>query len=81
MADRSNDTNHTECTIFLKNLTALRKQHNLTQAQMAKILGIGINTWRTIERGEMPPRLSTAVVYNAADAFGIPTVKLFSELP
>ncbi len=47
---------------------------------MAKILGIGITTWRKIEQGIMPPRLSTAVVYNAADAFGVPTSHLFSDI-
>lgn len=66
---------------FLFNLAALRKQHNLTQKQMAHTLGISITTWRMIERGIMPPRLSTAVVYNAADAFGIPAARLFSETP
>ena len=66
---------------FLFNLEALRKQHHLTQKQMAQILGIGIHSWRMIERGIMPPRLSTEVVYNAADAFGIPAARLFSETP
>lgn len=66
---------------FLFNLAALRKQHHLTQKQMAHILGIGIHSWRMIERGIMPPRLSTEVVYNAADAFGIPAARLFSETP
>ena len=66
---------------FLFNLAALRKQHHLTQKQMAHILGIGVHSWRMIERGEMPPRLSARVVLTASDAFGIPTTKLFTKTP
>lgn len=80
MTDRPNDPGRTESAIFLKNLAALRKQHNLTQTQMANILGIGITSWRSIERGVMPPKLSALVVYRAADAFGIPAARLFSEM-
>ena len=80
MTDRPNDPGRTESAIFLKNLAALRKQHNLPQLQMAKILGIGIASWCMIERGIMPPKLSAAVVYRAADAFGIPAARLFSEM-
>ena len=81
MTDRPNDPDRTESAIFLKNLAALRKQHHLTQKQMAQTLGISITTWRKMEQGIMPPRLSTLVVYRAADAFGIPAIKLFSKTP
>ena len=70
-----------ESETLLKNLAFLRQKHNLSQAKMAKVLGIGITTWRKIEQGIMPPRLSSLVVYRAADAFGIPAVRLFSERP
>ena len=66
---------------FLSNLKYLRRQHHLTQKQMAQILGISITTWRKIEQGIMPPRLSSLVVYRAADAFGIAAIKLFSKTP
>ena len=46
-----------------------------------QILGISITTWRKMEQGIMPPRLSSLVVYRAADAFGIPTSTLFSKTP
>ena len=65
---------------FLLNLTILRKKHNLTQKQMAEMLGIGIASWRMIEHGEMPPRLSSSVVNRAADAFGVNAAELFSEM-
>jgi len=79
MADREHNPNRTERIIFLKNLAALRRKHNLTQTQMAQTLGIGIVSWRMIERGVMPPRLSAKVVYRAADAFGVVPSHLFSE--
>ena len=66
---------------FLSNLKYLRRQHHLTQKQMAQTLGISITTWRKIKQGIMPPRLSSLVVYRAADAFGIPAIKLFSKTP
>ena len=69
-----------ECQIFLYNLTILRKTHNLTQKQMAQILGISISSWRKIERGAMPPRLSAEVVYRAADAFEIAVAALFGDM-
>ena len=58
MTNRPDNPNCTERTIFLQNLAALRKQHHLTQKQMAQTLGIGIHSWRMIERGIMPPMRS-----------------------
>ena len=65
---------------FLDNLAFLRKEHNLTQIQMAELLGIGITSWRMIERGIMPPRLSSAVVCRVNEVFGIPAEKLFCSV-
>ena len=80
-----NESSHQQCVNesanLLRNLNHLRRQHNLTQKQMAQILGISITTWRKMEQGIMPPRLSSLVVYRAADAFRIPTSTLFSKTP
>ena len=80
-----NESSHQQClnesANLLRNLNHLRRQHNLTQKQMAQTLGISITTWRKMEQGIMPPRLSSLVVYRAADAFGIPTSTLFSKTP
>ena len=80
-----NESSHQQCVNesanLLRNLNHLRRLHNLTQKQMAQILGISITTWRKMEQGIMPPRLSSLVVYRAADAFGIPAIKLFSKTP
>ena len=82
-AIKMNESNHQQCVIervnLLHNLIYLRRKHNLTQKQMAQTLGIGIVSWRMIERGVMPPRLSAKVVYRAADAFGVDASRLFSE--
>ena len=76
-----NESSHQQCVNesanLLRNLNHLRRQHNLTQKQMAQILGISITTWRKMEQGIMPPRLSTLVVYHAADAFGVDAARLF----
>ena len=64
---------------FLDNLAFLRKEHNLTQIQMAELLGIGITSWRMIERGIMPPRLSCEIIMRAEELFGIPAAHLLSE--
>ena len=78
-----NESSHQQCVNesanLLRNLNHLRRQHHLTQKQMAQILGISITTWRKIEQGIMPPRLSSLVVYRAADAFGIPLFYLFLD--
>jgi transcriptional regulator with XRE-family HTH domain len=80
-----NESSHQQCVNesenLLRNLNHLRRQHNLTQKQMAQTLGISITTWRKMEQGIMPPRLSSLVVYRVADAFGIPAIKLFSKTP
>ncbi|MBE6657149.1 MAG: helix-turn-helix transcriptional regulator [Ruminococcaceae bacterium] len=80
-----NESSHRQCVNesenLLKNLSCLRQKHNLTQKQMAHILGIGVHSWQMIERGEMPPRLSARVVLTASDAFGIPAARLFSKTP
>ena len=80
-----NESSHQQCVNesanLLRDLNHLRRQHHLPQKQMAQTLGISITTWRKMEQGIMPPRLSSLVVYRAADAFGIPAIKLFSKTP
>ena len=64
---------------FLENLSYLRHKYGYTQKQMANLLGISISSWRMMERGILPPRLSAKVILCAADMFGTPATKLFSE--
>ena len=49
--------------LFLRNITALRKQHSLTKSEMANRLGISVYTYRTIEKGILPPRLSSDIIF------------------
>ena len=51
------DTNK-ENQVLLQNLAQLRRHYGLSKAKMAKILGIGIASWNTIENGILPKRLS-----------------------
>ena len=53
MTDRQNDPGRTESAIFLKNLAALRKQHNLTQTQMGEILSCSQRVYSNYERGDI----------------------------
>ena len=62
---------------LLHNLAFLRKQHGCSAAKMAALLGIGVGSLRQIERGILPPRLSTEDVFKAAKRFGIAPKDLF----
>lgn len=54
-----------------QNIAYLRKQNNLTQTEMAKLLCIGIGSLRRIEHGELPPRIRISFLYSVYDSFGI----------
>ena len=66
-----------ECKNFRRNVAYLRKKHSLTQAQMAKIMNVGIGTVRSLERGIVPPRLNAYVLYLLHDHFHISIDSLF----
>lgn len=63
--------NRQEAINFCKNVTLLRKQHGLTQVQMAAILDVGVGTVRSLERGILPPRLTIAVLLRVYDHFHV----------
>lgn len=65
---------------FCCNIAYLRKKHGMTQAEMAKILDVGVGTVRKLEHGIIPPRLSAAVVCRVSDHFHIHPSTLFSPL-
>jgi transcriptional regulator with XRE-family HTH domain len=64
---------------FCRNVAYLRKKHSLTQAEMAKIMNVGVGTIRSLERGIVPPRLSADVLYSLHDHFHISVDALFSS--
>ena len=57
--------------IFLKNLTYLRIQNNLTPKQMAKLLNISVRSMKLMERGELPLSVDHQALYAIKDHFGI----------
>ena len=63
---------------FCRNVAYLRKKHRLTQAQMAKIMNVGIGTVRSLERGIVPPRLNVCVLCRLHDYFHISADALIS---
>lgn len=71
----------TEIKQFLLNIAYLRKCHNLSKKEMARILGIGIGSYNKIEQGKLPKRLTTDVIFNITDYFKIPPARLFRKLP
>lgn len=63
--------NNDAIKIFSQNVMYLRKSHNITKKEMAKILGIGINSLNKLEQGILPPRLSVKILFRAKNYFGI----------
>lgn len=61
-----------------KNLLILRKKYSLTQKEMAKKLGVGIKSLRSMERGIIPEKLTCDFLFAALFQFGIPPAKLFA---
>ena len=61
-----------------ENLLSLRKKYHLTQAQMAKKLGIGIGSLRKLEHSVLPPRLTCDFLFAVYFQFGISPTQLFT---
>lgn len=66
---------------FCKNLKAVRKKNKLTQKEMAKILGIGVASLSSIERGKVPPRLKADIVIKIRQNFGILPSEIVKDMP
>lgn len=59
------------------NLYLIRKKNGLTQKEMAKRIGIGINTLRQLEKGTIPSRVSVGLIFNISNEFNIEPYELF----
>lgn len=66
--------------IFLDNIAWLRKKHNLSKKDMAALLQIGVGSLTKIEKGELPLRLSTEVLFRVSNIFHVAPKDLFSPL-
>ena len=56
--------------IFRKNVITLRRQQNLTKEQMAKILGISVQTLSRLEAGERV-RMNAGMLVRFCDRFDL----------
>lgn len=64
--------------IFAKNILNLRKQKDLTQGDLAEILGVGVSTVSDWEKAKKYPR--AGVVEKLSSHFNIPKSRLFEEV-
>ncbi len=66
--------------IFCYNIRFLRRKYKLSRAEMAKRLGIGVQTLRALEKDEIPSRLSCEILFRIYNEFGICPKNIFSPL-
>ncbi|MBE6674957.1 MAG: helix-turn-helix transcriptional regulator [Ruminococcaceae bacterium] len=64
--------------LFCENIKYLRKKHNLSKAEMAKRLNVGIGSITSIENGILPPRLSARVLITIEESFNVSASKILS---
>lgn len=72
--------NNTELSILCHNVKAIRQEHKLSKAKMAKILGIGVHTLTLLEKGIIPERLSSKFLFSFEKPFGIGVLELLSGM-
>lgn len=72
--------NSRELHIFAQNIQYIRKLHNLTQKQMATLLGISVQSLRNIEQGPIPPRLHFGILLKVYQEFQISSSKIISQM-
>lgn len=75
-----NNNHKIDVLIFCENIRFLRKQNNLSQAEMAELLGIGIKSLRSLEKDRIPSRLSCDILFRIYTAFGVYPGDIFSPL-
>ena len=61
--------NEKEMMNFCENIRALRKMHHLSEAEMAKRMGIGVKTLSRIENNDPPEHLSGSVLLHLCREF------------
>lgn len=64
--------------MFGQKLTELRKQKNLTQAELAKILGVARTTYSSYEQGRRKP--DDEIQKKIADYFGVYHLIFFMDV-
>ena len=62
----------TDIYIITQNIKWLRKKNKLSLKEMAKILGLSVNTLNKLETGILPPRLDVGFLFKIQAHFNIP---------
>lgn len=73
------EVNELQGRIFCDNIANLRKKHNLSLSQMAKILQTTVKSLKIIESGKIPSRVSVRIAFNASRKFKCRMCDLFAE--
>ena len=68
-----------EVKLFCDNIYLLRKKQYLSQNEMAKKLGIGVYSLRKLERGELPPRLDSRILWYIYEEFHVLPHQMFKK--
>ena len=66
-----------ELKVFCENVKILRKRYGLTQKEMAEICNVGVRSIAMLEKGILPTRLSTSILFRMRDYFKIDMKDLF----
>ena len=66
--------------IFCDNVKYLRKANGISAREMCRILKISAHSLKSLESGEVPPKMSVSVVSRLADYFDRKPFQLFSPL-
>ena len=59
-----------EIKIFGENIKNLRLNKGLSKKEMSKLLGIGVKNLDTLEKGELPNRLTVNIIFRIKNNFG-----------
>jgi len=65
--------------VFCRNVAGLRMHSGYSQKYMAQLLGIGVESLKRIESGNIPPRLRIDVIFAVCRHFHIRTSVLFTQ--
>ena len=78
--DKNSFTIQQEAQIFCENIKNLREAHHLSEKEMAKILGIGVERLQSIEKGILPPKLTVRILFHIQKHFHIKPQDMFRKI-
>ena len=65
---------------FKHNIRVLRRKYNLSQKEMAQIIGVSVGTLRRMERGDNNVRTHCGMVLRVCERFGISSDELLLDI-